>query len=264
MIQATKQINTANWPPKYDLFGVGVSATNYDEAVDVTIAAAQRRESAVVSLHAVHAVVTASGDSDLREQVNTFQMVAPDGQPVRWALNRLYRTGLRDRVYGPEFMLRLCAQAAADGVSIYLYGGSPDVVETLKDNLLQKFPGLEIAGYESPPFRQLSADEDEEVVRRINDSAAGVVFIGLGCPKQDRFAFEHAGRIERVQVCVGAAFDFHAGEKKTPRLDATKQFGMAVPPLSGTRKTLETVSRHQQYFRGEICQIICLAAQQTI
>lgn len=215
MIHAVKQTSQAAWPPKYDLFGVGVSATTYDEAVGATIAAGQRRESAVVSLHAVHAVVTSSCEADLREQVNTFQIVAPDGQPVRWALNRLYHTGLDDRVYGPEFMLRLCEKAALDGVPIYLYGGSPDVVENLRTNLLQKYPGIDIAGYESPPFRQLTDEEDEAMVNRINDSGAGIVFIGLGCPKQDRFAFAHADRINAVQVCVGAAFDFHAGEKKT-------------------------------------------------
>src|SRR4029079_5881710 len=95
---------------------------------------------------AVHAVVTASSDPDLRDKMNAFDLVTPDGQPVRWALNLLHRAGLRDRVYGPELTLRLCQAAAEHGVPIYLYGGSPAVLEKLQANLLQRFPGLRIVG----------------------------------------------------------------------------------------------------------------------
>ncbi len=202
------------WPPKHNVIGVGVSATTYEEAANVILQAAKQRTPAVVSLHAVHAIVTSSGDHQLRNKVNRFQMIGPDGQPVRWALNRLHGSGLTDRVYGPEMMLRLCDRAAREGVSIYLYGGSDEVIKSLCQRLPERFPGLTIAGAESPPFRQLSPQEDAEVVRRINDSGAGIVFIGLGCPKQDHFAADHADVINAVQVCVGAAFDFHAGQKK--------------------------------------------------
>jgi N-acetylglucosaminyldiphosphoundecaprenol N-acetyl-beta-D-mannosaminyltransferase len=203
------------WPKKHDLFGVQVSATTYEECVNVITEAAKSSTPAVVSLHAAHAVVTASDDDELCEAVNKFQIVAPDGQPVRWALNKLYRTKLRDRVYGPELMLRLCRRAAEEGVSVYLYGGVNDeLLDKLRWNLTAKFPQLRIAGAESPPFRPLSEEEDERVVRRINESGAGLVFIGLGCPKQDHFAFEHREKLNGVQICVGAAFGFHAGVKK--------------------------------------------------
>jgi exopolysaccharide biosynthesis WecB/TagA/CpsF family protein len=204
-----------NWPHKVDLFGVSVSPTNYDEATKSILQAAQQGVAGVVSCQAVHAVVTASCDPTLRQQVNTFDMVTPDGQPVRWALNLLHGTKLTDRVYGPQLMLKLCRDSVEAGVSIYLYGGSPEVVEILQENLRQQCPGLEIAGYESPPFRPLTAEEDQEVVERINSSGAGLVFIGLGCPKQDVFAYEHRNSIRGVQLCVGAAFDFHAGAKST-------------------------------------------------
>jgi N-acetylglucosaminyldiphosphoundecaprenol N-acetyl-beta-D-mannosaminyltransferase len=203
------------WPAKRNLFGVEVTSTTYDDAVEVILQAAQNRQPAVVSLHAVHAVVTASDDLALREKVNRFQMIAPDGQPVRWALNWLYGAGLKDRVYGPELTLRLCRAAADHGVPIYLYGSSPEVIESLCRNLRQMFPRLIIAGAEAPPFRPLSPEEDAAMVERINASGAGLVFIGLGCPKQDHFAADHAQQIRGVQVCVGAAFDFHAGNKLT-------------------------------------------------
>lgn len=212
---ATATLPTVCWPPRHNVFGVQVSATNYDQAVNCILAAAERREPAAVSLHAAHAIVTASDDAALRAKVNRFQMIAPDGQPVRWALNCLYRAGLKDRVYGPELTLRLCQAAAQRGVSIYLYGSSPEVIDRLSSNLVQRYPGLTVAGAEAPPFRALTPEEDDAMVERINSSGAGLVFIGLGCPKQDHFAADHMDRIQAVQVCVGAAFDFHAGNKRT-------------------------------------------------
>lgn len=203
-----------SWPRRCDLLGVHVSATTYDETCDAIVAAVRAEQSAVVSLHAVHAIVTSSRDRELLRKVNDFDVIAPDGQPVRWALNRLYHAGLPDRVCGPELMLRLCERAAAEGIPIYLYGSSPDVIDALCANLAEQYDGLIIAGAESPPFRKLSAEEDDDMVRRINDSGAAIVFIGLGCPKQDHFAADHRDRIRGVQVCVGAAFDFHAGRKK--------------------------------------------------
>jgi N-acetylglucosaminyldiphosphoundecaprenol N-acetyl-beta-D-mannosaminyltransferase len=163
---------------------------------------------------AVHALVTAARDPSYRAKVNTFEVVAPDGQPVRWALNRLEGTGLEDRVYGPEFMIRLCRRAAETGVGVYLYGSSLEVVRALEANLLDRFPALRIVGCEPSLFRPLTAGEDEAFVRRVNDSGAGLLFLGLGCPLQESFAYEHRRAIKAVQLCVGAAFDFHAGNKR--------------------------------------------------
>jgi exopolysaccharide biosynthesis WecB/TagA/CpsF family protein len=236
------------WPLKRDVIGVGISATTYDEAVRPILRAARRREAAAVSCHAVHAVVTSSRDAALRRAVNEFEIVTPDGQPVRWALNLLHRSGLRERVYGPELMLRLCRAAAEEGVSIYLYGGDGETIAALRSNLCRQFPGLQVAGAEAPPFRELTAEEDAAVVERINASGAGLLFIGLGCPKQDWFAAHHRGRIAAVQVCVGAAFDFHAGRK--PMAPAWMQrrglewlFRLSQEPRRLWRRYLDTNSR---------------------
>ena len=203
------------WPPKHNVCGVQVSATTYDEAVESIMDRARRRQLAVTSFFAVHAVVTHARDRSFLPAVNRFDLVAPDGQPVRWALNWLHGCRLPENVRGSEIMWRLCARAAEQGVSIYLYGGSPQTIEALKGRLTAAFPDLTIAGAESPPFRPLTPQEDDEVVARINNSGAGLVFVGLGCPKQDHFASAHYDRIDAVQVCVGAAFDFHAGNKRT-------------------------------------------------
>jgi N-acetylglucosaminyldiphosphoundecaprenol N-acetyl-beta-D-mannosaminyltransferase len=199
------------WPQRVDLFGVRVSLTDYEQLTEITLRSCEMGLSAVVSCHAVHAIVTASSDSELCRMVNTFHAIAPDGQPVRWALNWFHSGGLTDRVYGPEFMLRLCQGAADRQVPIFLYGASQATLNALTYNLCERFPELRIVGSYSPPYRELTAEEDQAVVDAINQSEAKLVFIGLGCPKQDRFAYAHRESIRAVQVCVGAAFDFHAG-----------------------------------------------------
>ena len=191
------------WPPKHDVFGVRVSAVTCDEACDAMLSAARQREPAVVSAFAVHALVEASMAPDLAKKANRFAIITPDGQPVRWALNWLHGAGLKRTLQGYELMWRLCQRAADEGVSIYLYGSSSETLAALAANLLRAFPALQIAGLESPPFRPLSAEEDAAMVRRVNASGAGLMFLGLGCPKQDYFAAEHADRIEAVQFCVG-------------------------------------------------------------
>lgn len=199
---------------KHDVFGVKVCPTNYAEAVAWCINRAKTGQGACVDLAAVHSVVVAVQDDKYRERINQFEIVAPDGQPVRWALNYFYRAGLNDRVYGPQFTLRVCEAAAQAGVSIYLYGGTDEVLVKFADFLKTKYPSLKIAGQESPPFRPLTPEEDAAVIDRVNKSGAGLFFIGIGCPKQENFAFEHRNSIRAVQLCVGAAFDFHAGVKK--------------------------------------------------
>ena len=202
-------------PRKYDLFGVQVSATTCDEATEFILEAARQGRPAVVSAHAVHAVVTASDDPELLAKVNRFDIITPDGQPVRWALNALHRTALRDRVYGPELMLRTCRRAAQENVPIFLYGSSPEVLDPLCANLTSWYPGLKIAGSYAPSFRPLTADEEADIIGRIHSSGAGIVFVGLGFPKQDHFAGAMQGRLHAVLVNVGAAFDFHSGKKRT-------------------------------------------------
>ncbi len=202
------------WPQRHSLFGLQVSATHYHEAVDAIIAAAEKRLPAIASFVPVHGVVTAARNPAYRDAVNSFQIVAPDGQPVRWALNHFHAAELQDRVYGPEIMLRLCAAAADRGLKIYLYGSHAHVLANMQAKLLRLYPNLRIVGAEAPPFRPLTPDEDQAVAGRINASGAHLLFLGLGLPRQDEFAYRHRTDIQAVQLCVGAAFDFHAGTKK--------------------------------------------------
>jgi exopolysaccharide biosynthesis WecB/TagA/CpsF family protein len=202
-----------NCPIRYDLFGIMVSATDYRQAEEAVMQAAKSGVAATVAHMPVHGLMTVVADENFRAVLNSFDMVCPDGHPVRWALNSIYKLKLKDRVYGPDFMLMLCRRAAAEKIPIYLYGSTQPVLDALKENLSKRFPGLMIAGAESPPFRKLTDEEDRQVVERINGSGARLVFIGLGCPKQEHFAYEHKSSIKAVQLCVGAAFDFLAGTK---------------------------------------------------
>jgi N-acetylglucosaminyldiphosphoundecaprenol N-acetyl-beta-D-mannosaminyltransferase len=217
MIASAQTMNSVrpvvDWPAKRELFGVGVTACEADAAVAAIVAAAKFRHPSIASCFSVHSLVSASDDPVLNRKANSFEMVTADGQPIRWALNLLHKTRLAERVTGRAVVEGVCAAAVKENVSIYLYGSLPHVLEGLQTALLRRYPGLQIAGAESPPFRELTPEEDAAVIDRINRSGAGVVLIGLGCPKQDIFAFAHRPQIRAVQVCVGAVFDFFSGNK---------------------------------------------------
>jgi N-acetylglucosaminyldiphosphoundecaprenol N-acetyl-beta-D-mannosaminyltransferase len=196
---------------KRNVLGVLVDAVDYDGAVEEVMAAAREGRGYSVSALAVHGVMTGVLDPEQRYRLNHLNLVTPDGQPVRWALNLLHRSGLHDRVYGPNLMLRLCRAAAREGLPVYLYGSSTEVLAELKPALGKKAPGLEIAGAEPSKFRRTTPEEKRQIVDRIRGSGARIVFVGLGCPRQETFAYEYRDALGMPLVAVGAAFDFHAG-----------------------------------------------------
>jgi N-acetylglucosaminyldiphosphoundecaprenol N-acetyl-beta-D-mannosaminyltransferase len=206
------------------VLGVPIDAVRWDEALGRVARWADARESRVICICNVHSVVTASRDTAFRGVVEACDMATPDGAPVAWMLRRM---GVRrqPRVNGPDLMWRSCGEAVAAGRAIYLYGGSQRTLDLLCERLREAYPNLEIAGAVSPPFRQLTADEDAAEVRRINASGAGVLFVGLGCPKQEHWMQDHRDRVHAVMIGVGAAFDYHAGT--LPRAPAWMQrFGL--------------------------------------
>lgn len=196
---------------KHNILGVEVDAVDYEGTVEHVVRAARERRPLAVSALAVHGVMTGVMDPVQRYRLNHLDLVVPDGQPVRWALNLLHGAGLPDRVYGPALMLKLCGRAAAEGLPIYLYGSRPEVVERLCTNLRRRHPGLIVAGAQPSRFRRLTAEEKKEVVERIRGSRAAITFVGLGCPRQEVWAFEYREALRMPILAVGAAFDFHAG-----------------------------------------------------
>lgn len=161
----------------------------------------------------VHMVMEGHDSQDFRAIVNGADMITSDGMPLVWMLKRLGLTEA-ERVYGPTLTLHLCASAAEAGVPVGFYGGSPAVVEELTRVLTTRFPRLDIRYAHSPPFRALSEQEDRAVTADIRASGARILFVGLGCPKQEQWMAAHRYDLPLVQVGVGAAFDFHAGKVK--------------------------------------------------
>jgi exopolysaccharide biosynthesis WecB/TagA/CpsF family protein len=194
-----------------NVLGVRVSAVDYEFAVSRIIACAQAGQRCTVSALAVHGVMTGALDNAHRYRLNHLDLVVPDGQPVRWALNLLDGARLTDRVCGPILTGMLCAEAARQGVSVYFYGSQPETLEKLRANLLERFPGLIIAGMEPSRFRTLNKEEQQEAAERVRDSKAGILFVGLGCPRQEVFAYEMGNLLSMPILAVGAAFDYHAG-----------------------------------------------------
>jgi len=198
-------------PRRFSVLGVMASATTYAEVTELVINAARTRCSLVLAATSVHGVTVAARDPSFLEILNSLDVITPDGQPVRWALNVLHGARLSERVYGPTLMGYVCAAAETAGLSVYFYGSTPDVLDCLSVRLGEQFPGLRIAGSHSPPFRELTDEEQTADAEQIVQSGADIVFVGLGCPRQERWAARQRLLVHAPILCVGAAFDFHAG-----------------------------------------------------
>jgi len=198
-----------------NIAGVRVHAVDYDYTVERIIDAAVANEALSVSALAVHGVMTGVDDAVHRWRLNNFDLVTPDGQPVRWALRWLHGIKLPDRVYGPNLMRQTVAQAAEKGLCVYLFGGTEEILSALTAKLVDKHPDLVVIA-EASQFRTLDATERDSLVQRIRNSDADVVFVGLGCPRQEIFVSEMAADVGLPMLACGAAFEYLAELKTEP------------------------------------------------
>jgi N-acetylglucosaminyldiphosphoundecaprenol N-acetyl-beta-D-mannosaminyltransferase len=209
-------------PPRGEVLGIPLALGDYDSVGDWIEEMVRLRQPGYVTAAAVHLVMRAQEDEELRAAVLGASLVVPDGQPLVWALRLLGHPEIRERVYGPELMLRCCARAAANGTRMYLYGGrSEGVLVALALNLRTRFPGLQIVGAYSPPhvagnawapFREPTADEDRRLAEEIDGSGAEIVWVGTGQPRQELWMARMRPQLRApMLIGVGAAFDFHAG-----------------------------------------------------
>lgn len=203
---------TPEAPEKVDLLGVPVALTTYDRTLDWIDGMVAAREHGYVCVAAVHTIMAFGEDPELRDAVLASSMTVPDGQPIVWALKALGHP-LPDRVYGPTLMAKACERAAHTGQRVFLYGGRNEgALVQLTLNLRRQFPGIRIVGGYSPPFRELTDDEEQQVIEMIDGSGADVVWVGIGVPKQEKWMRAMRPKLRApVLVGVGAAFDFHAG-----------------------------------------------------
>ncbi len=194
-----------------NILGIQIDAVDYEGAVEAVTNAAQNQQPFAISALAVHGVMTGVLDRVHRYRLNDLEMVVPDGQPVRWALNLLYGAKLPNRVYGPTLTLKVCERAAQEGLPIFLFGGTQELLGLLKSKLEETFPGIQIAGMKASRFRRLDEKERDELVDEIRATGAAITLCGIGCPRQEVWAYEFRKRLSMPVLAVGAAFNFHAG-----------------------------------------------------
>jgi N-acetylglucosaminyldiphosphoundecaprenol N-acetyl-beta-D-mannosaminyltransferase len=204
--------------PRANILGIGVSAINMAQALETIDGWISQRHQDYVCVRDVHGVMQSQRDEQLKRIHNRAGLVTPDGMPLVWLSRRMGFPWV-DRVYGPDLVLAVCQQSVGRRYRHFFYGGAQGVPERLADRLGKRFPGMEITGVYSPPYRPLTTEEDERLIRMINDTKPDIVWVGLSTPKQEYWMYEHLGRINApVMIGVGAAFDFHAGLKtQAPR-----------------------------------------------
>ena len=232
-----------------------VDATTYPDAVERVLGWARRGESRYVCCANVHSVMESFDSSRFRQCMNGADLVTSDGVPLVWALRSL-GVASASRVYGPDLMPEILRAADREGLRVGFYGGNPETLKLLARITGHQFPGL--VGFEfSPPFRQLTAAEDGVIVDRINASGVQILFVGLGCPKQERWMAEHKDRIQAVMLGVGAAFDFLTGAKaQAPRWLQSAGlewlFRLAVEPKRLWRRYMKHNPRFVAHFAAQL------------
>ena len=197
--------------PRANVLGVGVSAVNMEEAVSQLRFALDSGHRGYVCVTGVHGVMEAQSDQDLRNILNSSLLTTPDGMPTVW-IGRLQGFLRMRRVFGPDFMLRVCGMSCRKGYTQFLYGGNEGVAEQLRNILIRRFPTLRIVGTYTPPFRPLTSKEQTSLATIVAHLKPDIFWVGLSTPKQERFMSEYLGKLDtKIMVGVGAAFDYLTG-----------------------------------------------------
>ena len=195
------------------ILGVNIAVTNMQDTISLIVSQINELRGKFICLSNVHTTVISDKDEEYRTIQNAAFLALPDGSPLA-LVQRLRGYKGAEQVAGPDLMPALWKATENTPISHYFYGSSQETIDALRNKLSSKYPGLQIAGMEAPPFRPLTEEEDAQAVERINNSGASIVWVGLGAPKQERWMYEHQGKINALMLGVGAGFDFHAGTVK--------------------------------------------------
>lgn len=195
------------------ILGVNIAITNMQDTVKLIVEQIDELQGNFICLSNVHTTVMSQKDEEYRNIQNSAFLALPDGSPLSLE-QRLRGYRMAEQVAGPDLMAELWKATENTEISHYFYGSTPETIEALEKNLKKEYPGIKIAGMEAPPFRPLTEAEDAEAVARINQSGAAIVWVGLGAPKQEKWMYEHRGKVNALMLGVGAGFDFHAGTVK--------------------------------------------------
>jgi len=207
-----------SFPLRFNVLGTAVSALSLDEARDLVLATRGRKKPGYICCATAYNVNLARTDHALRSAYNRSLLTTPDGMPLVW-LGRWHGNKGITRVYGPDLMELVCDTGRAVGLTHYFYGGKPGVAEELRTRLAARFPGLQVAGTFTPPFRPLTAEERAAWQADLAAKKPDVIWVGLSTPTQEKFMAEHAGQPDTgLFIGVGAAFDFLSGRvSQAPR-----------------------------------------------
>lgn len=217
LLLVIQRVDCLNLRKTLKILGVRVDRTSYAEATERVLGWARQRRSCYVCCAAVNNIMEARRSPEYRRVMDQADLVTSDGMPLVWMLRCL---GARSasRVYGPDFMALLLEAAAEAGIPVGFYGGTDTVLANLISRVKQRFPQLQVAYAEAPPFRTLTPEEDRRTMLAIREAGVRMLFVGLGSPKQDCWMHAHKDRVQAVMLGVGAAFDFLAGAKpQAPR-----------------------------------------------
>jgi N-acetylglucosaminyldiphosphoundecaprenol N-acetyl-beta-D-mannosaminyltransferase len=232
------------------VLGMRVDATSYEDASRRVVRWACEGRSGYVCVATVHMTMEAFDSAAFRQVVNGADLVTPDGRPLVWALRSLGVRGA-SQVRGTDLTTHVVERAARENVPIGLFGGTPELLEVLVRVLRKRYPGVRVVCQIAPPFRPLRPEEDEAVTREIVASGARILFVGIGCPKQERWMVAHKGRIPAVMLGVGAAFDFHTGRvRQAPHWMQVAGLEWVFRLLMDPRRLWRRYAKHNPRFVG--------------
>jgi N-acetylglucosaminyldiphosphoundecaprenol N-acetyl-beta-D-mannosaminyltransferase len=207
-------IETAAATSRNRVIGMPVNAENLQECTAQILSWAKAAESRYVCVANVHMAVETNRDAGFREILDESDLATSDGMPLVWMLRRLGVPG-KQRVCGRDLMHASMAAAQEQGVAVGFLGGAPETLATLAEKVRAQYPRLNVSFIESPPFRPATPEEERERVKALSDAQVRILFVGLGCPRQERWMSAHRGSVNAVMLGVGAAFDFLAESKPT-------------------------------------------------
>lgn len=233
-----------------NVLGMRVDATSYEETSERVARWAMEGRSAYVCVANVHMAMETRDSEEFRGVVNGADLVVPDGKPLVWALRGLGMSGA-SQVRGADLVTHVIERASQEEVPIGLYGGTPESLQAFTRFIDQRFPQAQVACQIAPPFRPLTREEDLAVTRQIEDSGARVLFVGIGCPKQEKWMAEHRGRFGAVMLGVGAAFDFHTGQiRQAPRWMQRAGLEWVFRLMMDPRRLWKRYAKHNPRFLG--------------
>ena len=192
---------------------LNVNVCDHDSAIRQIAELVEKGDGGYVCFSTVHMVMESHDDAQYAEKVNEANLIVPDGMPLVW-MQKLQGAGQAARVRANDLMIMLCRYAEENDLTVGFYGGKQTVIDAILEKAKKDFPKLKIAYAFSPPFRPLTDAEDAQVMAEINEKNPDILFMGLGCPKQENWMWAHKNKIKAVMLGVGASFDFFAGNVK--------------------------------------------------